>query len=392
MKRTITEKEGEKGEEEESIKKAKIDIEEKGEDEIEQEPEDEGENEGDLIPKLTSSTPLARKTSRKNLSIGIWRNDLKMTEVNTVRGSWQKSMGRHYNGKIYLLPEESLYLLDKGLLEVTYNGYPVSVQYGFCLFLGSHFPLHYYQVYSELRRMGYVLCRHSLGFSSWPFNHSALTQSTPFTTSSSSTSPSSINPKTTRSNSSNNSIDSNQTMTNNQVENNPDVNINSLYTKTETNSVVSLLKQKVYYSYDEIYSELRIIRTIPRPLPSPAKEAENLNNKGTTLNKNGIDVIDLPDQKLYEIFYDVFQNSATFSKKNSESALNFRLVIARYSDRFPSDDEIQCLLYQANGVLLKMAVVDFGTISFFGFPNFDTPTLQNDFVPNNFAPKSNQRK
>ncbi|XP_043090471.1 tRNA-splicing endonuclease subunit Sen54 isoform X2 [Puntigrus tetrazona] len=69
-------------------------------------------------------------------------------------------MGFSERGKQYLLPEEALYLMECGSVQVFYRDLPLSIQEGYELFL-SHgtVTLHQYQVFGHLKRLGYVVNR-----------------------------------------------------------------------------------------------------------------------------------------------------------------------------------------------------------------------------------------
>ncbi|XP_030646258.1 tRNA-splicing endonuclease subunit Sen54 [Chanos chanos] len=69
-------------------------------------------------------------------------------------------MGFSDRGKQCLLPEEALYLMECGNLQVLYRDLPLSIQEGYELFLTLEtVSLQQYQVFSHLKRLGYVLTR-----------------------------------------------------------------------------------------------------------------------------------------------------------------------------------------------------------------------------------------
>ncbi|XP_076609609.1 tRNA-splicing endonuclease subunit Sen54 isoform X2 [Chaetodon auriga] len=69
-------------------------------------------------------------------------------------------MGFSANGKQHLLPEEALYLMECGSLQVFYQDLPLSIQDGYERFLSSHtVSLQQYQVFGHLKRLGYVVHR-----------------------------------------------------------------------------------------------------------------------------------------------------------------------------------------------------------------------------------------
>jgi tRNA-splicing endonuclease subunit Sen54 len=48
----------------------------------------------------------------------------------------------------------------QGVLEIWYLGLPLSIQEAYSTLIGDKIQLEYYQVYSHLRRIGYVVMRH----------------------------------------------------------------------------------------------------------------------------------------------------------------------------------------------------------------------------------------
>uniref|UniRef100_A0A7N8XYT3 TSEN54 tRNA splicing endonuclease subunit n=1 Tax=Mastacembelus armatus TaxID=205130 RepID=A0A7N8XYT3_9TELE len=69
-------------------------------------------------------------------------------------------MGFSARGKQYLLPEEALYLMECGNLQVFYKDLPLPIQDGYERFLTSNtIGLQQYQVFGHLKRLGYVVHR-----------------------------------------------------------------------------------------------------------------------------------------------------------------------------------------------------------------------------------------
>ncbi|KAF0021987.1 hypothetical protein F2P81_025760 [Scophthalmus maximus] len=69
-------------------------------------------------------------------------------------------MGFSDKGKQCLLPEEALYLMECGNLQVFYQDLPLSIQDGYERFLSSRtVSLRQYQVFGHLKRLGYVVHR-----------------------------------------------------------------------------------------------------------------------------------------------------------------------------------------------------------------------------------------
>jgi hypothetical protein len=72
-------------------------------------------------------------------------------------------MGHEVGGKLYLFPEEALFLLETACLELMYNGVAISIQEGYGMLLGPETGCTFneYQTYMHLMRQGYIVLRHS---------------------------------------------------------------------------------------------------------------------------------------------------------------------------------------------------------------------------------------
>ncbi|KAM9346280.1 tRNA-splicing endonuclease subunit Sen54 [Symphorus nematophorus] len=89
-----------------------------------------------------------------------WIPSEKIVELQSPAGKFWQTMGFSANGKQYLLPEEALYLMECGNLQVFYQDLPLSIQDGFEKFLSSStVSLQQYQVFGHLKRLGYVVHR-----------------------------------------------------------------------------------------------------------------------------------------------------------------------------------------------------------------------------------------
>lgn len=104
--------------------------------------------------------------------IGIYHPQTGMTNVPQPKGQYLRTMGRvSVHGEIMLLPEEALYLVERGSLDLRWGGegdgieegesWPLSVQAAYALLLGGGwgFTLDCFTVYTGLRRCGYIVQR-----------------------------------------------------------------------------------------------------------------------------------------------------------------------------------------------------------------------------------------
>ncbi|KAF3699752.1 tRNA-splicing endonuclease subunit Sen54 tRNA-intron endonuclease Sen54 [Channa argus] len=95
-----------------------------------------------------------------NLVKAMWVPSEQVVELKSPAGKFWQTMGFSANGKQYLLPEEALYLMECGNLQVFYKDLPLSIQDGYERFLSSKtITLQQYQVFGHLKRLGYVVLR-----------------------------------------------------------------------------------------------------------------------------------------------------------------------------------------------------------------------------------------
>ncbi|CAL8311700.1 unnamed protein product [Arctogadus glacialis] len=95
-----------------------------------------------------------------NLVRGIWNPSDQIVELQSPAGKFWQTMGFSADGKQCLQPEEALYLMECGNLQVFHRDLPLSIQEGYETFLSSsQLSLQQYQVFGHLKRLGYVVSR-----------------------------------------------------------------------------------------------------------------------------------------------------------------------------------------------------------------------------------------
>ncbi|EPS40180.1 hypothetical protein H072_5980 [Dactylellina haptotyla CBS 200.50] len=117
-----------------------------------------------------------RMHTGKNRVTATWHPSRGLAKVHTQRGVLFKSMGRADKfGTMWLLPEELIYMVERGSLECFYEdtpgvidesigiNVPMSVQAVYAATLEFTGGLERYQVYANLRRSGYVVYRNPDG-------------------------------------------------------------------------------------------------------------------------------------------------------------------------------------------------------------------------------------
>ncbi|CAG5117096.1 unnamed protein product [Candidula unifasciata] len=101
----------------------------------------------------------ARVEKLRNLVEGTWDGSKRLVNVKKTGKFWAH-MGFTDKRRNWLYPEEALFLMECNALEVYHFGVPLSIQEAYNMFLGSDVSIDEYQVFSHLRRLGFVVLRH----------------------------------------------------------------------------------------------------------------------------------------------------------------------------------------------------------------------------------------
>lgn len=104
----------------------------------------------------------------KSACEGVWYEDLQLAEITAARGNAMLTMGRSYNARTYLLAEEALFLVGRGSLLLFHKGLPMSYRKAFAMLARGPGAIERQRVYDHLKRLGYVITRHGLGFQQFP--------------------------------------------------------------------------------------------------------------------------------------------------------------------------------------------------------------------------------
>ncbi|MCJ8739501.1 hypothetical protein PDJAM_G00047940 [Pangasius djambal] len=95
-----------------------------------------------------------------NLVNAEWIPEEKLVKLQSPAGKFWQTMGFCDRGKQCLFPEEALYLMECGSVQVFYQDLPLSIQEGYESFLSAEtVTLLQYQVFGHLKRLGYVVNR-----------------------------------------------------------------------------------------------------------------------------------------------------------------------------------------------------------------------------------------
>ncbi|XP_045772210.1 uncharacterized protein LOC123872112 [Maniola jurtina] len=95
------------------------------------------------------------------LSHAVWREELMLAEVMQNVGSCWQYLGHNAEKKLFLKPEEALFLLESNCLCLKHNDVKVSLQQAYTLLLRDKITLLQYKVYASLSRVGYRVYRHT---------------------------------------------------------------------------------------------------------------------------------------------------------------------------------------------------------------------------------------
>ncbi|XP_016067853.1 PREDICTED: tRNA-splicing endonuclease subunit Sen54 [Miniopterus natalensis] len=113
---------------------------------------------GRLIPWTeTDPNPLL---ARGSLVAAEWRPEEGFVELKSPAGKFWQTMGFSEQGRQRLHPEEALYLLECGSIQLFHQDLPLSIQEAYQLLLTEDtVSFLQYQVFSHLKRLGYVVRR-----------------------------------------------------------------------------------------------------------------------------------------------------------------------------------------------------------------------------------------
>ncbi|NXR07800.1 SEN54 endonuclease, partial [Semnornis frantzii] len=89
-----------------------------------------------------------------------WKPGQGIVELQSPAGKFWHTMGFSKQGKQCLLPEEALYLLECGSVQLFYRDLPLSIQEAYEVLLSQEaVSLPHYQVFSHLKQLGYIVLR-----------------------------------------------------------------------------------------------------------------------------------------------------------------------------------------------------------------------------------------
>lgn len=124
------------------------------------------------IDSYLTKIALPYQCRKSSLSYGIWKPSLNMIEIVHQHRSVTKcllSMGVTKNSKLYINPEEAIYMMQSSLLQVSLDNLtekksiPLSLNEAYSLWFNqSLLSLNHLHIYQYLTRLGFILIRHRL--------------------------------------------------------------------------------------------------------------------------------------------------------------------------------------------------------------------------------------
>ncbi|KAF2495979.1 tRNA splicing endonuclease-like protein subunit [Lophium mytilinum] len=122
---------------------------------------------------MHTALSIPRIHAPKNHMVAIYEPSSNMASVEKAKSQHFQTIGRFANGKEWLLPEETLFMLERGSLDVRWPvkegeeglGVPMSLQGAYAAFIGmeggvgGRLTLEMYNVYAGLKRAGYIVLR-----------------------------------------------------------------------------------------------------------------------------------------------------------------------------------------------------------------------------------------
>ena len=112
--------------------------------------------ESDIFPDLTSNT----FKSQKDVSVGKYDYCLGLIEITKSKGSAWRTIGGNIGSKLYLFPEEALFLSECNKLEIFGGSEQLSSEDIWSIMCPSKHAFNQYVVYAHFKNLGYIVIRH----------------------------------------------------------------------------------------------------------------------------------------------------------------------------------------------------------------------------------------
>lgn len=288
-----------------------------------------------------------RVCHKKTLSVARWDDTLNLAVVEQVKGTNPVKFTFQNKDGIFLNPEDALFLMDQNLLELFYQDVPLSLHEAYMLLVPLLPSYEYYEVFAYLCRLGYVVKRHK-----------ALTQQQ--------------QPQ---------QVDEQQHGLEEAEENSEskwgkglgspakdDIIIDESPDTQETAEPMSSgYVKNLWTEYPDVQPCIR---------PGEAFSTAAVLSKLKVMEMFRMNDIKFPEtdsSPSHRIDFDVFLSIK--ARKKCESRPRFRVIVCKYDDSPPTLSTVARLTQESHGVSLKLAVVNDGTVLFYGMFGVDLPNL-----------------
>jgi len=264
-----------------------------------------------------------RICKKMNLSIAQWEKSQNLALVTVMKGSTLQKFGFQCRNGKFLYPEECLFLVEQGMLELNLHDLPLSFQEAYMLLIPLLPSFEYYQVYVHLSRQGFILTRYqeSIARNDQNSKDCCLPKKNPIQK------PSEV----------------------------PDV-LKSGHMKDLWRGTVNPMIQPC-----EATSTSSILSKI---------QCTHLSHL-----KSSFGSYEVEDTK-FNISFDVYTSKEQHKQTKNKTALpQYRIVICKYEDDPPSLKDLALLTRASKGIHLKVAVVHQGTVTFYGIFSSDLPSI-----------------
>jgi len=277
---------------------------------------------------------------KSTLSIAHWDEVRNIAVVDVPRGGNLHRFSFQSKEGTFLYPEDTLFLIDQGLLEVLYKELPLSLKEAYILIVPLLPSYEYYEVFAYLCRLGYVVKRNRK-------HHPQVTD--PYDTSD----------KTNGDNGSKwgrglGSPVCEETMKEYEMEDDAEP-MSSGYVKnlwSEYPDKKPCIRPSEALSTAAVFSKLQVMKLL---------RLRDINHDMYQCSTD------------HDIHFDVFLSRKM--KKQNEDRPQFRVVVCKYEDPPPSVITLVRLTKESDGVSLKLGIVNDGAVSFYGMFSTDLPNL-----------------
>lgn len=353
--------------------------------------------------ELNSVLSEERVCKQSSLSTGCWDEEEKVIRVDQICGSHWQRFGFVVNKNMYVSPEEGLFLLEQGLLEIYSNGLPLSFQEAWMLLTPHLSSMEDYFAYTHLCRLGFAVTNslRCTGKESTDTGGKgdgvALCSELPVDCQSCCSEY--TLEENVRNGSKKEAFDGVDSVVSNAVSpgavdiedkfanpclfekkertlrNKISADGFSSSESDETKLPQGVLLSSEFISRDRLLEEDSLgahgnLTEEIQPLvsPSDAKSPECLLSKLQIIKRRKVKPISSSDSR--PPFLNVYQKTSSF-KKSAPGPPDFKVRVFKYTEPPPNHTELETLISEAGSVPLKLAVSHRGTTTFYAMMNVD---------------------